>query len=154
VVMVAGMGELVVELQPDQVPVHEENGPQPAVQVVHESQLTPLAFVPQGPQPPMPPGPPEEPQAPGPPPLPPQAPGPPQGPWPFQPVGAEGRSVEKAEIQLDHWPEFQPPLGPKPPGPAVISEGQAEPPEVALKVACWELVTGVPALAQSCATAP
>ena len=35
VVMVAGIGEAVVLLQPDQVPVQEEKGPQPAVQVVH-----------------------------------------------------------------------------------------------------------------------
>lgn len=93
VVMVAGMGELVVVLHPDQVPVHEEKGPQPAVQVVHESQLMPLAFVPQGPNPPPPKGPP---------PLPPQLPGPPHGPLPPQPLGAEGRPVEQAEIQLDH----------------------------------------------------
>lgn len=57
VVMVAGTGEAVVELQPDQVPVQEENGPQPAVQVVHASQLMPLALVPHGP-PKGPPGPP------------------------------------------------------------------------------------------------
>jgi len=57
VVIVAGMGEAVVLLQPDQVPVQEENGPQPAVQVVHESQLIPLALVPHGP----PNGPPPEP---------------------------------------------------------------------------------------------
>jgi hypothetical protein len=64
VVMVAGTGELVVVLQPDQVPVHEEKGPQPAVQVVHASQFTPLALVPHGPQPPGPPGPPGNPPGP------------------------------------------------------------------------------------------
>ena len=118
VVTVAGMGEFVVLLQPDQVPVHEEKGPQPAVQVVHESQLMPLALVPQGPNPPgpKPPGPPL-----GPPLFPPQLPGPPHGPWPPQPLGAEGRPVEAAEIQLDQPAAFQLPPGPKPePGPAVI----------------------------------
>ena len=74
VVMVAGTGASVVVLQPDQVPVQEENGPHPAVQVVHESQLMPLAFVPQGPKPLTLPGPPEGPHAPGPPLLPPQDP--------------------------------------------------------------------------------
>jgi hypothetical protein len=137
VVMVAGTGVAVVLLQPDQVPVQEEKGPQPAVQVVQESQLMPLAWVPQGPNPP-----------PGPPLCPPQLPGPPQPPLPPQPLGAEGRPVEQAEIQLDHCAEFQPPLGPKP-GPAVIWEGQAEPPEVALKVASAEAVTEAPALAHS-----
>jgi len=93
VVMVAGDGEAVVVLQPDQVPVQEEKGPQPAVQVVHESQLIPLACVPQGP--PNPPGPPC-------PPEPPHIPGPPHPPLPPQPLGAEGRPVEQAETQLDH----------------------------------------------------
>lgn len=112
VVMVAGDGVAVVVLQPDQVPVQEEKGPQPAVHVVQESQLMPLAFVPQGPNPPGPPGPPC-------PPGPPQLPGPPHPPLPPQPLGAEGRPVEQAEIQLDHCPEFQLPPGPNP-GPAVI----------------------------------
>ena len=63
VVMVAGAGVAVVLEQPDQRPVHEENGPHPAVQVVHEAvpeQAMPLAFVPHGPPqgPPLPPGPP------------------------------------------------------------------------------------------------
>lgn len=113
-------------LQPDQVPVQEEKGPQPAVQVVQALHGTPLASVPQGPPkgPPAPPGPP----------WPPHAPGPPHPPWPFQPEGAEGKPVEAAEIQLDQAPEFQLPPGPKP-GAAVICEGQAEPPEVALKLA-------------------
>jgi len=148
VVMVAGLGVAVVVEQPDQVPVHELNGPQPAVHVVHEPQLTSLALVPHGPpQPPAPPGPPK-------PPGPPQPPCPDHGPLPgAQPLGAPGRPVDRAETQLDHWPEFQPPLGPKP-GPAVISEGQAEPPEVALKVASWVAETVTPLLAQSWATAP
>lgn len=115
VVIVAGTGAAVVVLQPDQVPVHEEKGPQPAVQVVQASQLTPLAFVPQGPKPPGP----KPPGGPPCPPLPPHIPGPPHGPFPPQPLGAEGRPVEQAEIQLDHPAEFQPPPGPKP-GPAVI----------------------------------
>jgi hypothetical protein len=62
VVTVAGTGAAVVVLQPDQVPVQEECEPQPAVQVVQESQLIPEAFVPHGPPnppgPPWPPGPP------------------------------------------------------------------------------------------------
>lgn len=63
VVTVAGSGVAVVLEQPDQVPVHEENGPHPAVQVVHEAvpeQAMPLAFVPHGPPHgplPLPPGP-------------------------------------------------------------------------------------------------
>lgn len=100
VVMVAGMGVLVVVLHPDQVPVQEEKGPQPAVQVVQESQLMLEAFVPQGPKPPGPPEPPGPP--PPPPPRPPHIPGPPHAPLPPQPLGAEGSPVEQAEIQLDH----------------------------------------------------
>lgn len=59
VVTVAGSGVAVVLEQPDQSPVQDENGPQPAVQVVHEAvpeQAIPLALVPHGP--PQGPGPP------------------------------------------------------------------------------------------------
>jgi len=49
VVMVAGTGAAVVLEQPDQVPVHELAGPQPAVHVVQASQLIPEALVPHGP---------------------------------------------------------------------------------------------------------
>lgn len=65
VVTVAGSGVAVVLEQPDQRPVHEENGPHPAVQVVQEAvpeQAIPLALVPHGPPqgpPPRPPGPPQ-----------------------------------------------------------------------------------------------
>jgi hypothetical protein len=142
VVIVAGDGVAVVVLQPDQVPVQLENGPQPPVHVVQASQFMPLALVPHGPlPPPKPPGPPG-------PPWPPNPPWPPHGPLPGpQPEGAPGRAVEQAETQDDHALDPQPPLGPQPEGPAVICE--RVPPDVAEKVACCELVTVTPLLAHS-----
>jgi hypothetical protein len=92
--------------------------------VLHELVLQPLHVDhEQGPQPPEP----------GP--LYP-APGPPQGPLPLQPVGAPGRADETAENHgapphVDH------------------PEGQAEPPDVAEKVASGVAVIVWPALAQT-----
>jgi len=124
VVTVAGDGVAVVLEQPDQRPVQEEYGPQPAVQVVHEAvpeQAIPEALVPQGPKPPgpKPPGPPcPLPQ------LPPQLdPGP-------HPLGALPTAVDTAEAHEDHEAEFQ-----SPPGPNPVADGNSEPPEVAEKVA-------------------
>jgi hypothetical protein len=68
------------------------------------------------------------------------APGPPHGPLPFQAVGAPGRADETAE---NHG---APPHVDQP-------EGQAVPPDVAEKVASGFAVTGLPALAQTCAIA-
>jgi hypothetical protein len=64
------------------------------------------------------------------------APGPPHVPLPFQPVGAPGRADETAE---NHG---EPPHVDHP-------EGQAEPPDVAEKVASGAAVTVLPALAQT-----
>ena len=123
VVTVAGEGVAVVELQPDQVPVQLEKGPQPAVQVDH-AQL----------------GPPHAPLLCQP------LPGPPHGPVPDdQPPGGPRRAPEQAETQeLQPLPEA--PHGPRC-GPFVIV-GQAEPPDVAENVASGVAVTLTPALAQ------
>lgn len=122
VVMVAATGLAVVVLQPLHVPVHDEKGPQPPVHVVNAQLAPPKGFLEFQP-----------------------LPGPPHWP-PFQPLGAPGRAVEHADTH-----ELQPPLLPQgpPPGPAVIWDGQAEPPDVAEKVASGEAVTDAPAFAQS-----
>lgn len=125
VVMVAASGLAVVVLQPDQVPVQVDHGPHPAVQVLQAQSVPP-----QGPllfQP---------------------RPGPPQGPPPeLQPPGGPGKAVLQADIQEDQ------PAGPQPDGAPVIV-GQAEPPEVAEKVASAAAAVMVsPALAQSWAMA-
>lgn len=144
VVTVAGSGVAVVLEQPDQKPVQEEYGPQPAVQVVQEAvpeQAMPLAFVPQGPPHgplppgPLPPGPPQEcpPQL-----LPQLLPGP-------QPDGAEPIAVDTWLAQAAHEALSQLPPGPQFP----VAVGHSEPPDVAENVACCEFVTVSPALAQS-----
>ena len=68
------------------------------------------------------------------------APGPPHVPLPFQPLGAPGSADETAE---NHG---EPPNVDHP-------EGQAEPPDVAEKVASGAAVTVLPALAQTWAMA-
>ena len=124
VVMVAASGLAVVVLQPDQVPVHDDHGPQPAVQVLQAQSVPPqgpLLFQP--------------------------IPGPPHGPPPFQPPGGPGRAVLQADTHEDQ------PEGPQPEG-APVMVGQAVPPDVAEKVASGTAsVTASPALAHSWAMA-
>lgn len=131
------------DLQPDQIPVHCELGPQAPDQLDH------------GPHPPLP-GPPDVqagPKPPGPPdPWPPCPPGPPpfppQGPFPPQPLGAPGSAVPTRLVNDDQAAELVP-QGP----PEVNAVGNA-PPDVAEKVASAAAVGAVPAFAQIWAIAP
>jgi len=128
VVTVAGCGVAVVVLHPLQMPDQVDCGPQPPVHVDHAQfgpPHGPLLFHPM-------PGPPHVPEV--------------------QLPGGPGSAVEHAD---NH--ELQPlepgPQGPGPPKAPDVMVGQAEPPDVALKVASGVAVTVLPALAQTWAMA-
>jgi len=130
VVTVAGCGDAVVVLHPLQMPDQVECGPQPPVHVDHAQfgpPHGPLLFHPM-------PGPPHAPEV--------------------QLPGGPGSAVEHAdthELQpLEPGPQGP---GPGPPQPPDVMVGQAEPPDVALKVASGAAVTVLPALAQTWAMA-